>query len=526
MKRCSMKSKKLKVAYVRLSEDDVEKKGDYSASIYNQLSLIKDYAKKMGFEIDKEYIDDGYSGINFDRPAFEKLKFDIDNGLIDTIITKDMSRLGREFIETAYYISEFFPKNDVRYIAINDEFDSNDPDNINKDIMVGIRSILNDRLVKDTSVKRQQVAYSKTCDGEFIGFIAPYGYKIVKMNKKRTLEIDEYAANIVKRIFTSIASGKTKKEVANELNEDKILPPILYMNMTPSRDKKYYNDWSDNIVYRILKNETYTGKLVIRKSLKNDYRQKKRSFISIRDRETKDNTHPAIISISLFNEANSKLKICKRKEKNNYDGTFSGLVICGTCGRIMSACRTTKQSGNLKYFFACTRIENRKKCNNRVLYDSKLKDIVYNTIKELIDNFVEEDEIIDNVSNNIIKNNRLNLKISNIKQDIEVHNNNIRNLYLKKTKGEITLTEFIDKKKEESFLIDRQEKELTQLIEKCNVETKKIEIKEYYEKFINGDILMKEYIKELIEKIIVHKDNTVQIVFKFGIGKTKTIRLY
>lgn len=516
----------MKVAYVRLSEDDIDKNGKYSASIYNQLSQIKDYAKKMELTIDKEYIDDGYSGINFNRPAFEELKQDIDDGKIATIITKDMSRLGREFIETAYYISEYFPRNDVRYIAINDEFDSNDPDNINKDIMVGIRSILNDRLVKDTSIKRQQVAYSKTCDGEFIGFIAPYGYKVVKKNKKRTLEIDKYAANIVKRIFTSIASGKTRNEVANELNKDKISPPVLYMNMTPSRDKRYYNDWTDKIIYRILKNETYTGKLVIRKSLKKNYRQKKRAFVPIRDRKTKDNTHPAVISESLFNEANSKLKICKRREKNNYDGTFSDLAICGTCGRIMSACRTTKQSGNVKYYFACTRVENRKKCINRVLYDSKLRDIVYNTIKELIGNFVAEDEIIDNVSNNIIKNNRFNLKVSNIKQNIEVHNSNIRNLYLKKTKGEITLNEFIDKKKEESFLIDKQERELNQLIEKCNVETKKIEIKEYYKKFIDRDILMKEYIKELIEKIVIHKDNTIQIVFKFGIGETKKIRLY
>lgn len=521
-----MDKRKMNVAYVRLSEDDLEKKEDYSASICNQLSQIKEYAKRMNFEIDKEYIDDGYSGINFDRPAFEKLKADIDKGLIATIVTKDMSRLGREFIETAYYISEFFPKNEVRYIAINDEFDSNDSDNINNDIMVGIRSILNDRLVKDTSVKRQQVAYSKTSDGEFIGFIAPYGYKIIKNNKKRTLEIDEYAAGIVKRIFMSIAIGKTRSEIAEELNKDKILPPFLYMNMTLNKNKKYYNDWSKNIIYRILKNETYLGKLVVRKSIKMDYKQKKRVAVPIRDRQTKNNTHPAIISESLFNEANLKIKTCKSREKNNYDGTFSGLVICGICGRNMSACRTTKQNGNIKYYFICTRVEARKKCTNRVLYDSKLKDIIYSNIKELIDNFVEEEEIIDSVSNDIVKKNRLNLKISNIKQNIEIHNNNIKNLYFKKIKSEITLSEFIDKKKKESLLVEKLEDELKQLIEKYNIETKKTEVKENYKKFIDGDILMKEYIRELIEKILVHKDNTIQIVFKFNIGKTKNIRLY
>ena len=222
-----MKEERKVIAYARLSEDDKEKTDIYSTSIYNQLNIIRDYARTMGYTLDKEYIDDGYSGINFDRPSFNTLKDDIEQGKISTIITKDISRLGRNFIETAYYISEFFPKNDVRYIAIDDKYDSDDPNSIQKDIIVGVKSIINDRYVKDTSIKRKQISFSKTERGEFIGVIAPYGYKIVKENGIRSLAVDDYAANIVKRIFVDIASGKSRAEVAAELNKEKIVP-ILF----------------------------------------------------------------------------------------------------------------------------------------------------------------------------------------------------------------------------------------------------------------------------------------------------------
>ncbi len=516
----------MNVAYGRLSEEDLEKKGEYSVSIYNQLSLIKDYAKQMDFSIDKEYIDDGYSGIYFDRPGFEKLIKDIEAGKISTVITKDISRLGREFIDTAYYISEYFPKHNVRYIAINDKYDSNDLDNSMKEIMVNIRAIVNDRFVKDTSIKRTKTAISKTENGEFIGFLAPYGYRVVKKDGKRTLEIDEYAAGIVKRIFTEIASGLTRNAVAEKLNNDKILTPFLYMNMTPSRNKFYYYDWSDKIIYRILKNKTYTGATIIRKSLKTNYKQKKRTVIAIRNREVKENTHPKIISLDLYEKANSKLRTMRRKEKNNYDGIFSGLVICDECGRKMKACRKQTSNKNVKYYFACTKVLERKKCLNRVIYDTKLKKLVESTLIHLISDFVDEDEIISSVTKKLVQKDRVQLKIENIKQNIKVYDMNIRNLYLKKAKGELSLDDFIKEKNKESKLKNEQEKNLQLLIEKRNFDDKKNKVKNLYNQFVNKDLFLKDSIKEFIDKIIIHKDNTVQIVFNFKVGKTKIMKLY
>lgn len=516
---------RLTVAYVRLSQEDMNKLKDFSESIYNQIGLIKSYAKSMGLKIDKEYIDDGFSGTNFDRPGFEKLIDDIEKGIVGVIITKDMSRLGRNFIETAYYISEYFPKNGVRYIAINDEFDSENPNNSEQEIMLGFKSLINDRYVKDSSVKRKQIAEAKTNEGQFIGFIAPYGYKVVKQDGKRTLEIDEYASTIVKRIFTEIASGKTRQEVADGLNKDKIIPPVLYMNMTPSKNKKYYYDWSDKVIYRILKNKTYTGKIVKRKSSKKSYLQKKREVIPIRDRETIDNCHPVIITEQLFNEANDKLLVMKRKEKNDYCGLFSNLVICGECGRTMTACRRSDRA-NVKYYFSCTKVVDRKPCPNRTVADSKLRTVITSTLQEIIEDYVSEEEVITQATKNLIKSERPNLKISHLKEDIELHNKNIRNLYLQKTKGEITLEQFLETKKNETLLKEESEKLLKEILESKNEDIRKEEILEQYRHFINGDELMNSALRDLVDRIVVYKDNTMKISFKFGLGEPKKIRLF
>lgn len=523
-----MKDSRLNVAYGRLSKEDLKKNKEFSSSIYNQMGFIKSYAKTMGIEINQEYIDDGYSGINFDRPSFEKLRDDIEKGLIGIVITKDISRLGRNLAETVYYIGEYFPEHNVRYIAINDKYDSDNLNNSNQDIMLHFRSLINDRYVKDVSIKRKQVADAKTNEGQFIGFMAPYGYKIKKIDDKRTLEIDDCAADIVKRIFTEISIGKTREEVAEGLNHDKVIPPVLYMNMTISKKKKYYYDWTDKIIYRILKNKTYTGRIVKRKSIKKDYHQKKRDVIAIKDRETIENCHPAIISDELFELANAKLKTVKPKEKNDYNGLFNGLIVCGECANKMTACRIARNDRKTKvqYYFQCNKVIDRKTCCNRSIADSKLKLIIKDTLKSIIDTYVSEEDITTRATKDLLKKERPNLKISNLQDDIALHNNNIRNLYLQKTIGKINLNEFMEKKQAESLLKEQSEKLLKKIIESKNEELRKKELLEKYNSFINNDVFMNESIRDLIDKITIFKDNTIEICFRFGLGKPKKIKLF
>ncbi len=516
---------KLVIAYARLSQEDVDKESEFSSSIYNQLGLIKAYAKSIELKVEKDYIDDGFSGTNFERPGFEQLLNDIELGLIDCIIVKDMSRLGRNFLEVAYYIRHYFPQHGVRFISINDQFDSEKKENYENQLMIDFRSVLNDQYAKESSVKRKQIAKSKTGSKEFIGFIAPYGYRIKKVAGKRILEIDEYAANIVKRIFNEIANGKTREEVAIALNYEKIESPIVYMKMTPNKNKNYFYDWSPTIIYRILKNKTYTGRIVERTSLKEDYHKKNRNYIPIRDRNTIDNCHSAIISDELFLSANSKLRTMKRRGKNDYDGLFTNLVICGECGRPMTACRIEKKGREVQYYFECTRTANRKKCPNRSIADSKLRLIVDDTIRNIINNYVEEEEIISDVTKDLLKDKNYNSEISKLKKMIELHSVNIRNLYLRKTKGEIDLNTFLSEKEKDTILKEQYEKQLQKLEETKNIEKRREELQEKYSMFVN-DNLVKESVREFISKIDIYKDNTIQIIFKFGLGNPKKIKLF
>lgn len=499
-------------AYVRVSSEDLDSFQNNSVSIENQLNLIREYAISNDFIIDREYIDDGYSGINFLRPAFRELIADISDGKVKCIITKDISRLGREAIDTVYYVSEYFPRNNIRYIAINDHYDSFRADSLSSDIVLGIKSIINDRYVKDSSVKRELVARMKTSNREFIGPYAPYGYRIVKVNKRRTLEIDKYAADVVKRIFRSIASGMKRSEVADSLNYDKILPPMLYKRKSVSSSYEGYK-WTDKIIYRILRDRTYTGCLVERKSFKSSYRDKKRKGISIFDRELFYNVHPIIIDNILFNKANSKVKRLRRYNKIKYNGCFNNLVVCGECGKKMSVCKVEKDGGVIKYYFSC-----RRSCCNRIIYDNTLKRLVEKQLENIFDNYVDSKMVINNLYSKLISKKRIDKKILDLQKDIELSDRNIKDLYIKKVNGDIMMDEFIVGKDYELQLKDRKIKLLNSyFLERDNIYRRE-RIIDYYRDFINNFVLLKDYISDFIDNIVIYKDDTVQISFRFFVN--------
>lgn len=525
-----MLQEKIVCSYIRLSEEDYKKdKEAMSKSITNQISYIENYAKNMGLIISKNYIDDGYTGINYNRPAFEEMLEDIKQNKIGTIITKDFSRLGREYIETGFYITKFFPENDIRYIAINENYDSNSPDTMYNDIMIGFKSIMNDRYIKDASVKIKEIKRMKTQKGYYMGFIAPYGYVKEYANDKITLRIDEFASKIVKRIFEEIASGKSRKELAEKLNEEGILSPMQYLKMTKSRNKNYFDEWSDKIIYRIIRNHTYTGDNVIRKSVKPNYKQPKRNYVAIRDREIMEKTHPAIISQVLFDEANSKIRQIKRKENRikDYKGILNGLVICGECGEPMSITGRLRESGNIHYSFFCkNKAKKHNGCeNNKKISDKILQKIVYNSLKDIIDHFVNRKNVMDKVSENISKKDELKNKIKNIESAIQSYNNKVRNLYIKKTRDEISLEEFLKLKDLENKKRESLEKELEQLIEQRNITLKREELEKKYSEMMTEENIYKYAFKDLIKEIVFNKDRSIDIRFNFEIMPNYKLQL-
>lgn len=517
-------------AYVRLSNEDIGNNSTKSsASINNQIDLIKKYAQKNDLMIHKIYIDDGYSGGNFDRPNFKNMIQDIENNEISTIIVKDLSRLGREMFDTYYYISEYFPKMDVRFIAINDNFDSFHSDNMFSDILLGFKALYNDRYIKQTSIKIKNIKKLKSEQGNFISFMAPYGYKKVRKNGITTLEIDDIPARIIKRIFEEIISGKKVSEIANELNDENVIHPAEYLKMTRSKGKDYIEKWNYGCVYRIVRNVVYTGNLYYRQSIKKDYRLQKRKFINRNDRDIIKNTHPAIIDEKTFLLANEKVKKVKKSGNrvNFYQGFFQGLVYCGECGKQMLIASRKRESGNRYFYFYCpngyNKNQNKFCTNKRKKSDLVLKEYVCTTIDDMINHTIKEEKIIDHVYMSIKDDINISNEIVRIKKELDRLKSNVGKLYIQKVKGTISAEEFLLKKEDTYLKIEDCESRLNELSNIQASKIKKEELIEKYKVFIKSDDMYKMAIEDLVEKIDIYQNNEIVIKFKFSLNEDITI---
>lgn len=277
------------VLYLRLSRDD--EKNTESESIANQRLFLRNYAREHGFKITAEYCDDGYSGTTFDRPAFIEMLSQIEQGNISTIMTKDLSRLGRDYIKTGYYLEQYFPLHNIRYIAVNDGIDTVNENACND--MAPFRAVFNDMYAKDISKKVRCALDTKKREGKFIGAFAPYGYK-KHPDDHNKLIIDNAEAEIVKEIFALRLRGKSNLYIAKHLTEKNITTPS-------GKSEK----WNDVTIRRILMNETYTGSLVQNKSKTINYKVHKRIYLNESHWVVVPCTHEPIISKEIFNKANS-----------------------------------------------------------------------------------------------------------------------------------------------------------------------------------------------------------------------------
>ncbi len=250
-------------AYLRLSKEEFTDNKE-SNSITNQKQIINSYINEhSNLELVDYYIDDGYSGTNFNRPEFKRLLNDIKNKKVNTIIVKDLSRLGRNYIELGNYIENIFPMLKVRFISINDSIDSEEDLDYIQDI-IPLKNITNDYYAKDISRKVRSVLDAKKLKGEFIGSFAPYGY-VKDIEDKHKLVVDKDTANLVKKIFDMTLKGKSRKEIAIELNDLKVEPPGSKIN-------GINKSWNSDMLTRILRNETYIGTLIQGKKKRVNYR--------------------------------------------------------------------------------------------------------------------------------------------------------------------------------------------------------------------------------------------------------------
>lgn len=349
-----MSSLNLAFSYLRLSNE--EAKSGESSSIASQRLIIQNYCHQNGITLVREFVDDGYSGGNFERPGFREMIRHLEAGQVKLVITKDLSRLGRDMIGVSRYTEEFFPERGIRYIAIGDSFDTS-----HEDLMVPFRLAMNDVYLRDGSIKVKNVLKSKREDGQYCA-CPPYGYKKDPKNKHRLIP-DEMTAPVVQRMFRQAAEGDSSRKIAMDLTADGIDPPLKYRvlyrdEFSEEGAARVSDQWNYTTVKRMLKNEVYLGHTLLGKSKKVSVKSKKKIPVPEEEWVVTRDTHPALVSPEVFERAQENMgrgASDYRDHERVRKSMFSGIAVCGLCGYSLCSSGTVYKGEREKYWYlTCT----------------------------------------------------------------------------------------------------------------------------------------------------------------------------
>ena len=387
--------------YLRLSREDGDK--TESDSIANQRTLLEAYAiDHPELCIVDEFVDDGYSGSNFERPAFQRLFQELEQGTINCILVKDLSRFGRNYIEVGRYLERIFPVMRVRLIAVTDNYDSQSAWKTSDSIMVPMRNLLNDAYCRDISVKIKSQLAVKRKRGDFVGSFAAYGYRKDPANHTKLI-VDELAAENVQSIFRWKISGMNNQGIADRLNAKKVSSPAARKLQSGAKLSLHFRKsdeppWSAKAVDRILHNEVYIGKLVQGKTRRLDYRSKKKMNVPMRDWVIVDNTHEAIIPAEQF-ELVQRILETETRRPNDAEtvALFAGFLYCGDCGSRLVR-RSASYKGKRYIYYQCSGSkQNKGSCTSHNLRDEKLYNVVRNALQMQIQIVMEEAEFVESI---------------------------------------------------------------------------------------------------------------------------------
>ena len=519
------KTYKRAAAYLRLSKEDFDKDQE-SVSIMNQRAFIKEYASKNNIEIYDYYVDDGYSGGDFNRPGFKRLINDIENGVIDCVITKDMSRLGREFIETANYIFKYFPEHNVRYIAILEDYDTLNPNGVED--MLPFKAVINDMYLKDISKKIKSIRHKMMENGEFVGSTVPYGYKRAEDNSKK-LVIDEYAASIVKRIFEMKDNGETEGMIARTLTNDGILPPDVYRKKKLKKLTITTNLWKPVTVKRIIQNENYIGTLIQGKYERVSLKSKKKRLLPKSKWIIKKNAIPSIISDELFKRINKPKRKADTRHRQ-YDYLLKGLTVCADCGGTMLVRRVKNKNDSSKItpIYVCRTYATYRNhvCSMHYFREENLNELVLKEIRKVLLKYSKDDDLEKKYESvlcefDVLK--EYETALASLRTKINTIDRAISDLYKDRASNILSTDEFFGIKKD--LEKDRKECEIKisdleiSLSESKNLYTDEKRKKEMINDFLKVKNPDKQMIQKLINKIEIYEDKSIKIFFNFKINE-------
>lgn len=509
--------------YIRLSREDDDNKL-MSESITNQKSLLSQYAKENNLRVYDYYIDDGFSGTNFDRPDFNRLIRDIELGKINMVITKDMSRLGRDYIGTGNLIEKYFPEHNVRYIAVTDNIDTF-LDSSNNDI-APFKAIMNDMYAKDISKKIRSSLKAKMKDGKYVGGRTPFGYKSDPNDKNHLIVNDEQAV-IVRRIFDMCLDGLTYYKIAKVLTDERIKTPAQYYNFEWRSDyNKKIGEWHSKTIQDILTNRIYTGDLVQHKRTKVNYKVKKVVRINPKDYIIVPNTHEAIIDKDIFEEVQKRLpKNVGRNEKKEQH-LLDGLLYCGDCGHRISVQPRRKKDNRCYTICNYYRTYIRKSyCTTHSNNYDVLESLILNTLKELCLNYIDKKLIKENVINGITLDDKKSLKkeLDILINEIQSINDNLDNIYIDKLNKKITEEQFerikVKLNNELKIKQDRYNELNNNINDSLDIESKNKRIEKYIDECLTMKKFSRELIVNLIDKVIIHDDKRIDLKVTFSSNK-------
>lgn len=503
--------------YIRLSKED-DNEGQ-SESVNNQLSMLRTFSKERRLDVYDTYVDDGWSGTDFDRPDFKRLIADIEAGKVNMVVTKDLSRLGRDYILTGHYMERFFPENRVRYISLLDGIDTG-VDSTANDI-TPFRAIMNDMYAKDISKKIRSVKHDKQRKGLFIGGKPVYGYKM-HLTEKNKIVVDPDVAPVVRRIFGMALEGVSCRQIAVRLNAGRVPPPAVYAGLTVGRTGPYTGKWSSERISDMLQNETYIGNMVQGRSKKVNYKSKKCIRQARKNWVVVEGTHEPIIEREVFDKVNLLLDTRKFTRSRTYDFLLKGLIFCHECGHPLAVINRPNTRGEDCLYFICRTWQRFTKagvCTCHSIKEQTVTDAVLKEVRAACGRYLRADELTPLAERAIREDRRQaerEKEIAALRARIEGLTARLDRMYMDKLSGLLDETDF-----ERIYLRVKAERaalEQTMAREKARecAPAKPEELAgALVKRYIEGASQNKDLLTSLIERVELTADKQVILRFRF-----------
>lgn len=498
--------------YLRLSREDGD--STESNSISNQRQIIKSYARDNDFKVVAEYVDDGFSGSNFDRPKFKKMIQDLEEKKFKTIIVKDLSRFGRDYIESGKYLQKIFPEKGIRFISVNDNYDSENADVSDTHLILPIRNFINDSYCRDISMKVKSSKEIKRKNGEFIGAFAPFGYKKDSKNKHK-LVVDTEVSHIIERIFNMKIDGYSSKAIADFLNSIGCVTPSKHKENSGDNHTTGFivkdSKWDAKMVNRIITNKVYIGVLEQGKTRKLNYKSKREVEVNEEDWIVINDSHKPIISKSIYALAN-KMMLRDVKQSADIPHILSGMLYCKDCGSSMVR-RKVKSKNGYNIFYICSNYNNKGDCTRHSIKEDYLLDMTLFALKDYLKKY---NELLSQVNKLDVSKVTFNIDFESLNSEKRKYERLRQSLYMDLEDELITSEEFERFRK--NYLIKIRE------IEK-QIATKKNILANLQEKMKNKDSLVSEIVPtdlsslnrltivSFIDRIEIGENNEINFVF-------------